>query len=344
MPPPVPRGLPPIVVPYRASLSCLAERPARRAYARGHKQVLEDVVQAVMQVRTKTVAWEPGAATIPDPDWALRATQLAGMLRGRRAVMLTGAGVSTPSGIPDYRGPRSVRRTPMTFQQFVSDPSFRQVYWARNHVGWRFMDTARPNRAHTVIAEWERLGQVVGVITQNVDMLHLKAGSSQVVDLHGNYGSVACVQCRYRVSRWAFDEQLCALNPGFRERVASRGAIEVAPDADAVVGDVAGFYYPDCPECGGILKPNIVYFGENVPRERVAAAHELVDRAEMLVAVGSSLTVQSGFRFVRRAVGAGLPVVVINRGATRADALAALRIDADCVAVLTTAAAALRRG
>lgn len=290
--------------------------------------------EGVGPVRTRTTAWEPAAPTVPDADWEARAHRLAGLLRGRRTVVLTGAGVSTASGIPDYRGPNSVRRTPMTYQQFVSDPEFQQRYWARNHVGWRHMEAARPNATHRVLARWEAAGLVCGVITQNVDMLHLNAGSRAVVDLHGNYGSVACTGCAYRVSRWAFDEQLCALNPGFRERVASQGAIEVAPDADAVVGEVGGFRFPACPVCGGTLKPNIVYFGENVPRERVAAAQALVDTADVLLAVGTSLTVQSGFRFVRQAVGAGKPVAVVNRGATRADGMASVRIDADCAAVL----------
>lgn len=292
-------------------------------------------------MRTKTVAWEPAAETVPDADWMSRSVQLAEMLADRRTVVLSGAGISTNSGIPDYRGPQSVRRTPMTFQQFEGSAQFRQVYWARNHVGWRFMEAVRPNRAHEVIADWEQRGLVSGVITQNVDMLHLKAGSSRVIDLHGNYGSVGCVQCSYRISRWAFDEQLSALNPGFRDRVQSRGAIEVAPDADAVVGDVAGFQVPPCPECGGILKPNIVYFGENVPRERVVAATELVVEADVILTVGSSLTVQSGFRFVRQAAGLGIPIAVINRGVTRADGIAELKIDADCVTVLDTAAALL---
>lgn len=292
-------------------------------------------------MRTRPVAWAPAEPTEPDADLAERAAGLADLMRGRRAVVLTGAGVSTGSGIPDYRGPQSPQRTPMTYGQFVSDPEFRQRYWARNHVGWRHMERAEPNRTHEVLAEWERAGRVVGVITQNVDMLHLKAGSRNVIDLHGNYGSVACISCTYTINRWAFDDQLSALNPGFRERVASRGAIEVAPDADALVGDTAGFAFPDCPACGGILKPAIVYFGENVPRPRVAAARALVDGADLVLAVGTSLTVQSGYRFIRQATGSGRPVAVVNRGTTRAHGLATFTIDGDCSEVLALVDTAL---
>lgn len=292
-------------------------------------------------MRTREVAWTPAEPTEPDVDLAERAARLAELMHGRRMVVLTGAGVSTGSGIPDYRGPNSPQRTPMTYEQFVSDPEFQQRYWARNHIGWRFMEGAEPNATHRLLADWERSGLVAGVITQNVDMLHLKAGSRNVIDLHGNYGSVACISCSYAINRWAFDEQLSALNPGFRERVASRGAIEVAPDADALVGDTGGFNFPACPACGGILKPAIVYFGENVPRSRVAAACSLVDAAELILAVGTSLTVQSGYRFIRQATGSGRPVAVVNRGTTRAHAAATLTIDGDCSEVLALVDAAL---
>lgn len=291
-------------------------------------------------MRTRPVAWAPAEPTEPDTDLAERAAALAELMRGRLAVVLTGAGVSTGSGIPDYRGPQSPQRTPMTYGQFVSDPGFRQRYWARNHVGWRHMEGAEPNRTHGILAEWERAGRVAGVITQNVDMLHLKAGSRNVIDLHGNYGSVTCISCTFAINRWAFDDQLSALNPGFRERVASRGTIEVAPDADALVGDTAGFAFPDCPACGGILKPAIVYFGENVPRTRVAAARALVDGADLVLAVGTSLTVQSGYRFIRQATGSGRPVAIVNRGTTRAHGHATLTIDGDCSEVLALVDAA----
>ena len=292
-------------------------------------------------VRVRDTAWTPAARTFPDPDLPARAEQFAQLLRGRRAVVLTGAGISTPSGIPDYRGPDSPGRTPMTYQQFVGDPAFRRHYWARNHLGWRHMESARPNAAHLRLAEWERRGLVTGMITQNVDLLHLKAGSRRLIDLHGTYAVVACLDCGARQSRWALHEELERLNPGFAERVASRGAIEVAPDADAVLADTSQFRMVGCPACAGVLKPDIVYFGENVPAARVQAANELVDSSDLLVVVGSSLTVRSGYRFVRRAVTTGTPVVVVNRGRTRAHEEATLTIDGDCVDVLDLVDAAL---
>ncbi|MCT1711648.1 NAD-dependent deacetylase, partial [Dietzia cinnamea] len=242
-------------------------------------------------VRVRDTAWTPAERTRPDADLPERADALADLMRGRRAVVLTGAGISTPSGIPDYRGPDSPGRTPMTYQQFVGDPAFRRHYWARNHLGWRHMEAARPNAAHLLLAEWERRGTVTGVITQNVDLLHLKAGSRRLVDLHGTYAVVTCLDCGLRQSRWALHEQLDRLNPGFAERVATRGAIEVAPDADAVLTDTADFRMVDCPRCSGVLKPDIVYFGENVPAHRVQEANSLVDGSDLVVVVGSSLTV-----------------------------------------------------
>lgn len=285
-------------------------------------------------VRIRETAWTPAERTEPDPDLHDRARTLADLMRGGRTVVLTGAGISTPSGVPDYRGPDSPARTPMSYQQFVSDPDFRRHYWARNHLGWRHMEAARPNGAHLLLADWERRGLVSGVITQNVDLLHLKAGSRRIVDLHGTYAVVTCLGCGQRRSRWALHETLDRLNPGFAEQVASRGAIEVAPDADAVLSDTSAFRMADCTACSGLLKPDIVYFGENVPSARVASAHALIDGADLVVVVGSSLTVRSGYRFVRRAVTTGTPVAVVNRGRTRADAEAALTVDGDCVEVL----------
>lgn len=292
-------------------------------------------------VRIRETAWTPAERTEADPDLPDRAAALAELLRGRRAVVLTGAGISTPSGIPDYRGPDSPGRTPMTFQQFVGDPTFRRHYWARNHLGWRHMEAARPNAAHLLLADWERRGLVTGVITQNVDLLHLKAGNRRLVDLHGTYAVVICLGCGLRQSRWALHEQLERLNPGFIERVTSRGAIEVAPDADAVLAETSDFRMVDCLACSGVLKPDIVYFGENVPASRVHAANDLVDSSDVLVVVGSSLTVRSGYRFVRRAVTTGTPVAVVNRGRTRAHDEATLTIDGDCVEVLELTDAAL---
>nr|WP_239073535.1 Sir2 family NAD-dependent protein deacetylase [Cellulomonas denverensis] len=273
-------------------------------------------------------------ATRPHPADADQVVQL---LRGRRLAVLTGAGVSTDSGIPDYRGPDSPPRTPMTYQQFVGDEAFRRHYWARNHVGWRFMHRTEPNAGHRALAAMEAHGIVLGVITQNVDLLHEEAGSRRVIDLHGRYDRVICLRCRRVVSREQMAERLEALNPGFIESIGSVEDVEIAPDADAVIERTQHFVVADCwqpdPDggpglCGGMLKPEIVYFGETVPAPRVAEAYALVDEAEALLVAGSSLTVQSGLRFVRRAAEAGKPIVILNRGATRGDPLATLTWDA----------------
>ncbi|MGI5218347.1 Sir2 family NAD-dependent protein deacetylase [Nocardia sp. CA-290969] len=267
----------------------------------------------------------PVGATDPVAD-------LAELIGGRRLVVLTGAGISTDSGIPDYRGPDAPPRKPMTYQQFTGDPQFRRRYWARNHVGWRYMDAARPNAGHRALAELERRGVVAGVITQNVDLLHTKAGSRRVIDLHGTYAQVRCLDCGARISRMALAERLESVNPGFA--AGSVTGLEVAPDADAVVEDIEGFRMVDCARCGGLLKPDIVYFGENVPADRVAAACELVDAAEVLLVAGSSLTVWSGRRFVHRVARRGGTVLIVNRGPTRSDGLAARTVAAGCSPVL----------
>ncbi len=282
-------------------------------------------------MRTAIPAWEPAEETSPDPDYAERLDRARTLLRGRRIVALTGAGISTASGIPDYRSPGAPRRTPMTLQQFLGSAEFRRRYWARNHLGWRHMDAAQPNAAHRALAA---LPSVTGVITQNVDLLHLKAGSRGVVDLHGNYAQVRCLSCDYRISRHRLHAQLEPLNAGFVARIAGRGALEVAPDADVVVEDTTDFTMIDCPACGGILKPDIVYFGESVPKERVARAFGMVDDAGALLVLGTSLTVMSGLRFVRHAHKHGTPVVIVNRGRTRGDGLADVTVDVDVARAL----------
>ena len=263
---------------------------------------------------------------------------LVDLLQGRHFAVLTGAGISTDSGIPDYRGPNSPQRTPMTYDQFVNDEAFRRHYWARNHIGWQHMRATQANAGHTALAQLEQRGLVTGVITQNVDLLHQAAGSTRVIDLHGHYNEVICLSCSLVLSRTELDRMLTALNPNFTDAVAD---VEIAPDADAVIASTEGFRVQPCPRCGGILKPNIVYFGENVPKERVAAAFELVDQSEALLVAGSSLTAMSGLRFVRRAHRDGRPVAIINRGATRGDELADLRMDAGTSPTLTALAAAL---
>jgi len=266
------------------------------------------------------------------------APELVAALTGRRIAVLTGAGMSTDSGIPDYRGPDSPPSNPMTIRQFTTDPVFRQRYWARNHIGWRHMDDTRPNAGHRALAALERHGVVSGVITQNVDLLHTKAGSRNVINLHGTYAHVVCLNCGHTMTRAALGEALDALNPGFTERVEAVGGLAVAPDADAFVADTASFRYLDCPSCGGMLKPDIVYFGESVAKDVVQKAFSLVQNAEALLVAGSSLTVFSGYRFVRHAAALGMPIAIINRGPTRGDEHAAVKVDGGCSELLTVLA------
>ena len=264
----------------------------------------------------------------------MEAPELVALLHGRRVAVLTGAGMSTDSGIPDYRGPDSPPSNPMTIRQFTSDRAFRRRYWARNHIGWRHMDETLPNAGHRALAELEHAGVVSGVITQNVDLLHTKAGSRTVINLHGTYAQVICLDCGHTMSRAALAELLEAANPGFVERAEAVGGIAVAPDADAVIGDTTSFRTIDCGYCGGMLKPDIVYFGESVPKDRVDEAYALVDGADTLLVAGSSLTVHSGYRFVRHAATLGIPIAIINRGRTRGDDLATVKIDNGCSPML----------
>ncbi|MDI9952313.1 NAD-dependent protein deacetylase [Rhodococcus sp. IEGM 1305] len=261
--------------------------------------------------------------------------RLIDVLGGRRLCVITGAGISTDSGIPDYRGPDSPPRNPMTYQQFTGDPDFRRHYWARNHLGWRHMDAARPNTGHRALAGLERAGAASAVITQNVDLLHTKAGSRRVIDLHGTYAQVRCLTCGTLISRATLADRLERANPGFAETVAAAQGVEIAPDADAVITSTEHFRMVDCETCGGLLKPDIVYFGESVPKPRVAAAYDVVDEAEALLVAGSSLTVMSGLRFVRHAAKRGIPIVIVNRGATRGDEFATLTLHAGCSEALT---------
>jgi NAD-dependent SIR2 family protein deacetylase len=247
-------------------------------------------------------------------------------LLGGRLVVLTGAGVSTDSGIPDYRGPGSAARQPMTYQEFVSGPVARQRYWARSHLGWGRMRRADPNDGHRALA---RLDPDL-LITQNVDGLHEAAGSGRLVALHGRIADVVCLSCRGTTSRARLEERMAQANPGFAQ---AHAEVLTRPDGDVELDETAGFVVPDCEGCGGVLKPDVVFFGENVPPARVQQCYAAVDALtpdDALLVVGSSLTVMSGFRFVRRAAKAGVPVVIVNRGATRGDDLATLKLEAGC--------------
>ncbi|MGC4772521.1 NAD-dependent protein deacetylase [Micromonospora sp. DT44] len=254
--------------------------------------------------------------------------ELAALVAGGQVVVLSGAGLSTESGIPDYRGPSGVarRHTPMTFQAFTRDAVARRRYWARSHLGWRLIARAAPNAGHRAVARLQDAGLVDAVITQNVDGLHGAAGSDRVVELHGRLDEVICLDCGNLTSREEMDRRLREANPDFVAQVA-----EVNPDGDVDLPDeqVAGFRPVDCGICGtGMLKPDVVFFGETVPPQRVERCFALVEQARAVVVLGSSLTVMSGRRFVIRAAKQGIPVAIVNQGPTRGDGYATVRVDA----------------
>jgi NAD-dependent SIR2 family protein deacetylase len=249
--------------------------------------------------------------------------------RHRRFFVLTGAGCSTGSGIPDYRDADGQwkRAQPVTFQAFMGEERTRRRYWARSLVGWRRIRRARPNDAHRALARLEAMGRIELILTQNVDRLHQAAGSARVIDLHGRIDLVRCMACERRSPRDALQDQLGRLNPGWLDLDARE-----APDGDADLeeADFSSFVVPSCQRCDGVLKPDVVFFGENVPRDRVDAAERRLDEADAMLIVGSSLMVYSGFRFVQRAAGAGKPVAAVNLGRTRADGLLSLKAEQAC--------------
>jgi NAD-dependent SIR2 family protein deacetylase len=255
------------------------------------------------------------------------------LARGPLAV-ITGAGLSTASGIPAYRDPDGqwLHSRPIQHQDFLSSAATRRRYWARSFVGWASLGHAAPNRGHRALAALEHAGHLHTVVTQNVDGLHQKAGSAAVVELHGGIARVRCLDCGVLHERAAMQDWLADANPDF----APAPTVRSAPDGDAHLDAdrYAGFAVPPCPACGGVLKPDVVFFGDSVPRERVARASRAVEEAAALLVVGSSLMVYSGFRFAQQAHRQGKPLVVINRGVTRADALLDLKMDEDCGAVL----------
>lgn len=248
------------------------------------------------------------------------------------SLVLTGAGVSTDSGIPDYRGPDSPPRTPMTYQEFIATPEAQQRYWARAFIGWRFFGRAEPNDTHRLLAESQH--DLTGLITQNVDGLHSTAGHRQVIDLHGRADRVICLECRHITTRASMQRRLTELNPEF-DRSGFDRAGQVAPDGDVVLDRTDDFVLAACHRCGGRLKPDVVFFGESVEKSMVDHCFELVDQASGLLVLGSSLQVMSGLRFVRAASKRGIPITIVNRGTTRGDDLATTKIDAGCAETLT---------
>jgi NAD+-dependent protein deacetylase sirtuin 4 len=272
--------------------------------------------------------------TDADTSAHIDVTALAELLRDRRAVVLAGAGCSTESGIPDYRGPegRMHERMPVQYGDFVRSEPVRRRYWARSTMGWGRMSGAEPNPAHVGLARLEAAGLVAGVITQNVDGLHHAGGSRRVVELHGSLASVGCLACGARTEREALQARMLEANAAWVERV--RHAPDdsrptPAPDGDAELPDdvYGSFVAPTCASCGGMLKPDVVFFGENVPKARVDEAWRLLDEGDVLLVAGSSLTVYSGRRFIYRAVERPMPIGVVNLGPTRADDVATVKVE-----------------
>jgi NAD-dependent SIR2 family protein deacetylase len=250
-----------------------------------------------------------------------------------RLFVLTGAGISTASGIPGYRDSEGNwrRKAPMTHQEFIRSEAARKRYWARSLAGWPAVQDAIPNAAHAALASLERCGRVRQVVTQNVDGLHQRAGSADVIDLHGRLDRVVCLDCRAVLPRAWLQTAMQSANPTFASR-----ANQLAPDGDAELPiDCSDFAVPACPSCDGTLKPDVVFFGDGVPRPRVEAAFDALDGADAVLVVGSSLMAYSGYRFCERAREDRKPIAAVNRGRTRADALFTLKIDADCVPTLS---------
>ncbi|WP_342315311.1 NAD-dependent protein deacetylase [Lysobacter sp. FW306-1B-D06B] len=254
----------------------------------------------------------------------------------RRVFVLTGAGCSTRSGIPDYRDADGQwkRTPPVTYQAFTGDARVNARYWARSFIGWPRIDEAQPNAVHHALADWGARGGISALLTQNVDGLHQRAGSQGVIDLHGRLDGVVCLSCRSHSARAELQTRLADANPDWAGLEAT-----TAPDGDADLDglDFTRFHVPACETCGGMLKPDVVFFGENVPRERAVQAGDALKASDAMLVVGSSLMVYSGFRFARMAAEAGIPLAILNRGRTRADELAALKVEDEAGAALAAA-------
>lgn len=277
------------------------------------------------------------ALTDHDAAAAAAVARAVDVLAGRRIAVLTGAGVSTDSGIPDYRGRGAPTRTPMTAQEFLSSDASRRRYWVGSHLGWRAFASAGPNAGHAALAELERGGLATGVITQNVDGLHMRAGSRRVVELHGTMRRVTCTHCGQVFDRRDLAVRVEADNPW----ITVPENVELGPDGDVLPSSSDGFVVPDCTVCGGLLKPDVVFFGEYIPPGKFREAEQLVHASDALVIAGSSLVVNSGIRLLERARRRRLPVVVVNRGETRGDARATLKIDGGTSETLTEITRAL---
>jgi len=247
------------------------------------------------------------------------------ILAGKKIFVMTGAGISTDSGIPDYRGEGRVARHPMTYDIFMGSFAAQQRYWARSYVGWSRIALAKPNPGHFALATAESEGTIKFLVTQNVDGLHQEAGSKSVIDLHGRLDRVICLGCRNIISRIEMDSLLKDLNPDISKDI----TVEFTPDGDAEIEGTDDFNVPNCQRCSGVLKPDVVFFGESVPTERVELALSQLAESDAILVAGSSLTVNSGYRFVRQASKSSKPIVIVNIGPTRADELAIAKIEAN---------------
>ena len=272
-----------------------------------------------------------------EPTVAAAVSEAISALTGRRLAVLTGAGVSTDSGIPDYRGRGAPVRTPMTVQQFLSSDDARRRYWVGSHLGWKAFAAAHPNAGHLALAAMEGHGTASGVITQNVDGLHVRAGSRRVVELHGTMRRILCTHCGQVFDRRDLAERVEEDNPWIQVPE----NVPLGPDGDVLPESTSGFVIPACTVCGGMLKPDVVFFGEFIPAEKFREAEQLVRTSDALVIAGSSLVVNSGIRLLDRAARRRIPVVIVNRGPTRADARATVKIDAGASDVLPALAEAL---
>jgi NAD-dependent SIR2 family protein deacetylase len=266
---------------------------------------------------------------LQDPDLSHAAQYSIEVAReriaGKKLFVLTGAGLSTDSGIPDYRGQGRVAKHPMTFDTFMGSDLAQKRYWARSFVGWSRIASALPNRGHLALSKAEQQGKVIVLVTQNVDGLHQAAGSKSVIDLHGRLDQVVCMGCRDSISRLEMDALLQELNP----TLLKDESVEFTPDGDAEVEGTDNFIVPSCSKCHGVYKPDVVFFGESVPVPRVELALEKLSESDVLLIAGTSLTVNSGYRFAKQAVKSQKPIVIVNIGPTRADALAEAKIEAN---------------
>ncbi len=275
--------------------------------------------------------------TEPDAQVEGELDRAAELLGTRRFAVLTGAGVSTDSGIPDYRGEGAPKRSPMTFQQFLANDTHRKRYWAGSHLGYRRFKAAEPNAGHRALAFLEAEGAATGVITQNVDGLHTRAGSRKVVDLHGAMDRVLCLNCGQIFARESISARIEEANPWLDRP----DAVEIAPDGDAIVTDIDAFIVPDCTVCGGRLKPDVVFFGEFIPAEKYREASALVQRSDALLIAGSSLVVNSGIRLLEQARRRRIPIIIVNRGVTKGDTRATVKLDAGTTETLVELSARL---